>query len=127
MVGRSDNVSIPEIRTALAKAGVTQPADLADRAALDRLDKALDQVGARAQQIRGQVVSSDSGSKKETALPLAFQVFGQRFVLDSFVLSRVVYDGIFYRGEKQKRMMPKGLDAMAALGNDEAARLLKPD
>ncbi len=127
MVGRSDNVSIPEIRAALVKAGLTEPAHLAERAALDRLDKALDEVGVRAQQIRGQVVSSDPSTRKETGLPLAFQVFGQRFVVDSFVLSRVVYDGILYRGEKQDRMMPKGFDAMAALGNDEAVRLLEPD
>jgi hypothetical protein len=56
-----------------------------------------------------------------------FQVFGQRFVIDGFALSRVAYDSIVYQGEKQKRFMPSGLDVMAALGNDEAVRLLEPE
>jgi hypothetical protein len=124
MVGRADNVSLATIRDALAKAGVGTPAELASDGAMKRLDTALDAAGARAQQVRGQVVDSDPTSEKPTDLPLAFQVFGQRFVIDSFVLSRVVYDGIVYRGEKQERFMPSGLDAMAALGNDEATRLL---
>jgi hypothetical protein len=38
-----------------------------------------------------------------------------------------VYDSITFAGEKQKRFMPRGLDVMAALGNDEATRLLEPD
>jgi hypothetical protein len=124
MVGRSDNVSIANVRDALAKAGLRKPADLAGDEAMKRLDAALDAVGPRAQQIRGQVLNSDQAAPKPTDLPLAFQVFGQRFGIDSFALSRVVYDGIVYRGEKQKRFMPTGLDAMAALGNDEATRLL---
>jgi hypothetical protein len=127
MIGRSDNVSIVALRDALEKAGIRRPEDLAEAQALGRLDRALDAVGARGQQIRGQVVSSDPGSAKPTDLPLAFQLFGQRFVIDSFALSRVVYDGIVYRGEKQRRSMPKGLDAMAALGSDEATRLLEPE
>jgi hypothetical protein len=124
MVGRSDNVSIANLRDALAKAELRTPADLSSDEALKRLDGALDGVGARGQQIRGQVLNSDPASQKPTELPLAFQVFGQRFALDSFALSRVVYDGIVYRGEKQRRYMPTGLDVMAALGNDDATRLL---
>ncbi len=127
MIGRSDNVSIDQVKEALAKAGIDDAGDLDDRAALARFDAALDTVGARAQQIRSQVLDADPGSQEPTALPLAFQVFGQRFVIDAFALSNVVYDSIVFGGEKQGRFMPRGLDAMAALGNDEATRLLEPD
>ena len=47
-------------------------------------------------------------------------MFGQRFLIDSFVLSKVVYDSIIFENLKQQRMMPTGLDVMAVLGNDEA-------
>jgi hypothetical protein len=127
MVGSSDNVSIEAVNDALRQAGITEPALLADPAALERFDAALDHVGPRAQQIRSQVVSADPGSTKPTELPLEFQVFGQRFLIDSFALSRLVYDSIVYRGEKQRRFMPQGLDVMAVLGNDEAVRLLEPE
>jgi hypothetical protein len=127
MIGRSDNVSIDDVKEALAKAAIDDAGELEDRAALARFDAALDTVGARAQQIRSQVLDGDPGSEQPTALPLEFQVFGQRFVIDSFALSNLVYDSIVFRGEKQLRFMPRGLDAMAALGNDEATRLLEPD
>jgi hypothetical protein len=127
MVGRSDNVSVANVRDALVKAGLHTPAELAGDEAIKRLAAELDAVGARAQQIRGQVVGSDPESQRATELPLAFQVFGQRFGVDSFALSRVVYDSIVYRGKKQGRSMPTGLDAMAALGNDEATRLLSAE
>jgi len=58
-------------------------------------------------------------------LPLArsFALFGQRYVLDSHVFSQVVYDRL-----PSKRMLPNPLDvAFAALGNDQALPLLKPE
>ena len=66
-------------------------------------------------------------AETEVAAPALFQLFGQRFLLDSYVLSHVVYDSISFQGRKVKRQMPLGLDAMAALGNDEATRLLRPE
>ena len=126
LVGRSDNVTPEDMRDALAQARLTSPAALADRAALEALDQALDTVGARAQQIRSQILGTDGGSAVTTKLPLVFQPFGQRFAIDSFALSNVVYDSIIYRGEKQKRYMPSGLDVMAALGNGPAVELLRP-
>jgi len=126
LVGRSDNVTLDDLRDALAAAGVSSPSALAERATLERFDQALDTVGARGQQIRSQIVGSDRGGTATTKLPLAFQVFGQRFVIDSFALSNVVFDSIVYKNEKPERHLPSGLDVMAALGNDLAVRLLEP-
>jgi hypothetical protein len=55
------------------------------------------------------------------------QVFGQRFVLDSFLLSKLVFDSISFKGRLQERKMPSGLDVAAAFGNDEAVVLLEPE
>ncbi len=79
------------------------------------------------QRIRSQVITSPLDDDKPVPVPQSFQVFGQRFVLDSYVLSKVVFDSIVFEGVKQRRMMPTGLDVMAALGNDEAVRLLEPE
>jgi hypothetical protein len=127
MVGRSDNVSIDELAAALDRAGIKQASDLGGLAALDGIDAALVASNARGQQVRSQVLDGDTGSQKPTDLPLTFQIFGQRFTLDAFALSRLVYDSIVYQNEKQRRTMPSGLDVMAAFGNDDALKLLEPE
>ena len=129
MVGTADNVSIPSEMERGARACIDQASvdELASTSALDRLEASLGAVGAREQGIRSQVLDSNPANTTPSPMPLEFQVFGQRFLLDSFVLSQVVYDSIIYGGEKQERWMPSGLDAMAALGNDEAVRLLEPE
>jgi hypothetical protein len=124
MVGTSDNVTVANVAKALERAGISRISDLASDATLAKLEKELSKVPG--QQIRSEVVFSDRGGTRQTALPEVFQMFGQRFVLDSFVLSKVVFDSILYKGEKQERHMPAGLDVMAALGNDEAVSLLSP-
>ncbi|XXX81541.1 DUF3160 domain-containing protein [Sorangium sp. So ce134] len=126
MVGRSDDTSVGDVLAAAEAAGIKEPVDLAADGAAERLAEALARVG-RKQQVRSQVLGSSVGDTVKTPPPLVFQVFGQRFALDSFVLSQVVFDSIVFRGEKQTRMMPAGLDVMAALGNDEAVSLLKPE
>jgi hypothetical protein len=127
LVGRPDSVSVSDIHDALAAAEFGRLEDSTDPKALARFDAALAKNGARAQQIRSQVVFSPDDPTTPAPLPLVFQVFGQRFALDSFVLANVVFDQIVYHGEKQKRMLPSGLDVMAALGNESAARLLQPE
>lgn len=122
-VGRSDEL------TPLQLAGLMQreklaPADLNRPAAMKRLVEQLAASGMGAQRIRSQLVVSDPKTAEKTALPPLFQMFGQRFVIDSFALSKVVYDDIVFEGQKQNRRMPSGLDVMAALGSDTALRLL---
>jgi Protein of unknown function (DUF3160) len=55
-------------------------------------------------------------------LDAVFLFFGQRYTFDSHVFSNVVYDRV------ERRMMPNPLDvAYAALGNDQAAKLLESE
>jgi hypothetical protein len=125
LVGSSDNVTVADVAHAVERAGIKQISDLALSSTLTKFEAALKNVPG--QQIRSQIVFSDRSGTRQTALPDVFQMFGQRFVIDSFVLSKVVFDSILYRGEKQLRMMPTGLDVMSALGNDEAVSLLAPE
>jgi hypothetical protein len=125
MVGRADNLTLGHMQTALGNAGLNAPVDLADDA---RLNTLRNEVGSLAvQQIRSQVITSPISGQETIPPPQTFQVFGQSFVIDSFALSKVVFDEILFKGEKQRRLMPSGADVWAALGNDEAVRLLKPE
>lgn len=119
LVGPSDNLSPAGMLAALeaarlSPAGVYAPGAVASLRA--------DTLGA--QRIRSQVVVSDPEDPERVPPPAIYQVFGQRFVPDSLVLSEVVFDSIVFKGEKVERMMPSGLDVAAALGNNEAARIL---
>jgi hypothetical protein len=126
LVGRPDNVTPSDVHDALEAAAFGRLDDVLDAKRLARFDAALANEGARAQQIRSQVVVSPSNDAP-APLPLVFQIFGQRFALDGFLLANLVYDQIVYRTKKQERMLPSGLDVMAALGNDSATRLLKAE
>ncbi len=125
MVGHTDNPTPRELVTGMKEANV---ADLAALAESQNLERWANVVNGKRQTslIRSQVQGAvDDGT--ETPLATYVQLFGQRFVLDSFILSKLVYDSVIFRGAKQERMMPQGLDVMAALGNDYATQLLQPE
>jgi hypothetical protein len=126
MVGRSDNLTVFGLRDLLAETGLRTLSEAAEPQAFDRIKKSLAAGKHARPMIRSQVLLSGSPGS-QVPPPAVFQMFGQRFVIDSFVLSQVVYDSILFKDERQRRMMPRGLDAMAALGNDEAVPLLKSD
>jgi len=79
------------------------------------------------QKILSQILFHDPFSTDSIVPASAFMLFGQRFVIDSYVTGSVVYDRIKYRGSFVKRMLPSTLDILFALGNDAAAHLLKPE
>jgi hypothetical protein len=56
-----------------------------------------------------------------------FKLFGQRYIIDSHILSNVVYDRIDYMGEKVKRLLPKCYDVLFALGNNAAGDFLESE
>lgn len=122
-VGEHDSMTLREVDALLAKLGAK------DLAAVDALDdatiaSAIARGGFGAQRISSQIVINGTGS----TLPLSsvFQLFGQRYTVDSHVFSNVVFDRA--GGGAIKRMMPDPLDAAyAAMGNDAAASLLAPE
>jgi hypothetical protein len=124
MVGRSDSLSVFQMRELLERNQLTE-SGLLDNGEIALLEEALQASGLGAQRIRSQIVTSNEHSLHQVEPPAAFQLFGQRFVLDSFVLSKVVYDSILFDGRKVPRHMPAGLDVMYALGNDAALPLLE--
>ncbi len=76
------------------------------------------------QRILSQILISDPLDPDSIVPASAFLLFGQRFVIDSYVTGSVVYDRIKYHGVKICRLLPSLLDVLFALGNSASAQLL---
>jgi hypothetical protein len=123
-VGEHDSMQLSELDALL---GDLHVADAAGLAALD--DSTIAQTiaagGYGAQRISSHIMINGTDN---ATLPLSasFTLLGQRYVLDSHVLSNVVYDRA--GGGSIDRMMPNPLDvAFAAIGNNQAASVLKDE
>jgi hypothetical protein len=125
LVGSADSLTVGDMMKSLADTKLEDTSQLDTADSIKALQSAVS-AGSR-QQVRSQVMVAPETAETELRAPALFQLFGQRFLLDSYVLSHVVYDSISFKGKKVERQMPLGLDAMAALGNDEATRLLRPE
>jgi hypothetical protein len=118
-VGESDSMVLPEVSSLIEDLGGLQAALAADD---DAVAEAIVEGDYGAQQIASHLMVNDDTVK---TLPLnrSFLLFGQRYVVDSHVLSETSYDRI-----PLPRLMPSPLDAaFAALGNEQALSLLQPE
>jgi hypothetical protein len=113
IVGDSDNMTlsqVPALRQALGS-DLTAISD-------DTLKQVILSNGFGKQQIASHLLIG--GLDSSTPLNSSFLLFGQRYTVDSHVLSNVIWDRI-----RAQRMMPDPLDAaFAALGNGQALSLL---
>ena len=80
-----------------------------------------------AQKICSQIVFSDHNNPVPVDLPRTFLLFGQRFTVDSHLLSNVVFDRIIYEGKKVERLLPSPLDVWFGLGNNHVTQYLKSE
>jgi hypothetical protein len=127
MVGPDDDLTPLELASVLAKQGIVSLEQLAGANELAAVREAIEVDGLASQRIRSQVVMSNRNDRTRRSPPRMFQLFGQRFMLDAMILSNVVFDSIVVNGRKIERMMPTGLDVMAALGNDTSIFLLEEE
>lgn len=119
-VGRTDSATFDDLARVAARAKVKSPADLKTDADLSALADVIAKSDAGKQDIIGDVYISDGGNKVQ--LPRSFTVLGQKFVIDSWVTSKTVFDNITWNGEMVQRRVPGALDvAFAALGNNHVS------
>jgi hypothetical protein len=117
-VGESDNMTLSQVPDLLKALGVKDAAGVV-QVDDDTLKQTILERGFGKQQIMSALMQG--GIENPVPLNASFLLFGQRYVVDSHVLSNVVWDRVH-----KMRMMPDPLDvAFAALGNDQAASLLK--
>ncbi len=118
-VGRSDDLTAfqyLEVMDAIygPEAGLSA---IADDGLLDAFIEAADQLPPP--RILGLVISVDQDEEETTK---GFRYMGQRFVPDAYIFRQLIYRNVGTAAEA--RMLPKGLDVMAALGSDRAYALL---
>ncbi|MBT7462706.1 MAG: DUF3160 domain-containing protein [Bacteroidetes bacterium] len=126
LVGKSDNLRPEDLSGILKDLGIENASDLLSDDLFNTYQKVLLNSPEFNQQILSSFVMGTEGSELST-IPVSYYLLGQRYVIDSHVFSKLVYDNIVYHEEKVFRMMPDPLDAMFVLGNDNALPLLSEE
>lgn len=121
-VGPADAMTAGELDQLLRLRPTSGPIQQAE---LKALQNQIAEAKLGAQQINSQLRVADPDSSKPTPIPQVFAFFPQRFTVDSWVLSQLVFDRARYEGMPVEREIPSGVDvAFSALGNDAAAAVL---
>jgi hypothetical protein len=132
-MGKSDNLTPSRLHQLMTEANVNHIADLAEGAKEEKLRTQLQKSRIAEQKIASQSffgtrVGRGQPTGEVQSPPGLFQMLGQRFAADSWVLANVVYDTVQTRNAAGKvRKMPRGLDVMATLGHPRANELLAGD
>jgi hypothetical protein len=126
-VGEQDNVTPANLDALVQSIHLTNSSQLLDTLMVKQLQDSLQIKAFAFQRIVSQLLYNDPDSPESIRPASAFMLFGQRFVIDSYVTGSVVYDQIKYNGGFPCRLFPSTLDILYALGNDAAAQLLVPE
>jgi hypothetical protein len=126
-VGISDNVTPVQYNAYLSTKQLNSADQLLNDTIFDNYLEGLVTHEQFKQRIIGEALFADPLALDPDILPISFKLSGQRFIIDSEVLSNVVFDRIIFEEKKVMRMMPKTLDILFALGNNNAAYLLEDE
>jgi hypothetical protein len=125
-VGEQDNVTLNNLDYLKESVQLVDASQLLDSLKLVEFQDTLRNQSFAYQMILSQILTNANPLEPDSIIPAsAFMLFGQRFVIDSYVTASVVYDRIIYNDVHICRLFPSTLDPMFALGNDAAAQLLK--
>lgn len=123
-VGEQDNVTVEQLRSVFAAANIAKCENLLSDENVKRFQDTLVTKPFSEQRILSQLLESNPMVPEKIKPASAFLLFGQRFVIDSYVTGNVVFDRI---DNGVKRMLPSTLDILFALGNSASAQLLQPE
>ena len=123
-VGESDNVTLDNLDYLKQAISLNNASELLDSIKMVEFQDTLINQAFAYQLILSQILFSDPMSPDSIKPASAFMLFGQRFVIDSYITACVVYDRIKYMGQKICRLYPSTLDVLFPLGNSAAAQLL---
>ncbi|OGU41856.1 MAG: hypothetical protein A2X61_01550 [Ignavibacteria bacterium GWB2_35_12] len=127
LVGESDNVKVEHIGELIDEMNVKSPTEFLDTNVCKTFQNALTNKPYAEQKILSQILISNPFNTEQIKPASSFLLFGQRFVIDSYIFSNVVFDRIIFENQKILRMLPSSLDVLFALGNNAASDLLKPE
>jgi hypothetical protein len=123
-VGESDNVTLENLDYLKQAVSLDSASQLLDSLKMVEFQDTLSNQAFAYQLILSQILYSDPTSPDSIIPASAFLMFGQRFVIDSYITGSVVFDRITYQGLKVCRLFPSTLDVLFPIGNDAAIQLL---
>ncbi len=126
MVGPDDNMTPSELK-GLSSRLLSSPADLFNPTIFSEFKDSLNASDDYGQKIMSNFFYVDPYSEDPGQLPVSYKLLGQKFLIDSYIFSEVVFDRIIVNGKKIWRGLPDPLDAMAVLGNEDAMALLEDE
>ncbi len=127
LFGRSDNTTLPDLDHFVADVGISQPEEFLQNAKREQILALLTTKDYGQQRITGQLLKVNPANTKPLPRPVSFLLLGQRFTVDSYLMSNLVFDRLMVDGNKAKRPYPSPLDVMYILGNDRAATHLRSE
>lgn len=127
MVGESDNLTPTEFKAIKDSLYLTSAVQLLDDNTYNEYLHALTENNEASQKILSQLITMNPFDAEPGELPISFRLMGQRFIIDSYIFSNVVFDRIIFNNKKIWRPLPDPLDALFVLGNDDALPLLKEE
>lgn len=117
-VGITDSMTFAQLADLMSAAGIRTLADIPTAQTLADLQTEIERGTLGVQNIRGDAFVAPLGPQ-QLRLPRSFTVFGQKFVLDSWAFSQVVFDEILWSGDEVLRRVPSCLDiAFGVLANN---------
>jgi hypothetical protein len=128
LVGKADSLNFSQLGVVLEDAGIADAAKVTPEA-LAQLRTRILQSKIGEQHIRGEWFRVNPTDPRPFVLPRSFTFMGQRFILDSWALSKIVYDDILWTAfnpnlgrdvtTKIQRRIPSSADVgFAVFGND---------
>ncbi len=127
LVGESDNVTLPNMRSLLEMTKTDSASQLLDVQRWKAFQDTLVSKPYAFQRILSQILITSPTDPDVIVPASSLLLLGQRFVIDSYVTGNVVFDKIKYEQRKWWRALPSTFDVLFSLGNDAAAQLLESE
>lgn len=136
-VGTSDSLTPDGMLDLASTSKVLTVSDFYEDSSFKDLVRTALETGAGRQLINSQVTRADFTDEGLTPIPPAYHLMGQRFIVDSFIFTNVVFDRVCRPGcpepcgknfpQECGRLMPSPLDAWCVLGNKATVSLLNSE
>ena len=125
--GDQDNVTLDNLGYMKNAINLNNTDELLDSLKVVEFQDTLKNQDFAYQLILSQILFSDPLSPDSLIPASTFMLFGQRFVIDSYITASVVYDRIKYFDERICRLFPSLLDILFSIGNSASAQLLQEE
>ena len=120
-IGESDNVQTSHIQELRNELNIKEISEFLDFKRVKQFQELLLTKSYADQKILSQILWTAPMDTNKTRPASAYLLFGQRFIIDSYVLANVVHDRVFHR------MLPDNLDMLFTMGNNSALQFLKSE